>query len=234
MLWKRESTLTTMSAQPSLLPDTNSENFSLETDCVSLFPPQDDSAGSVTVFFHQICEGEADALQPLWNHYFPRLMGLAERTLGCQNQRASGADDAVQSAFFSFWQQANHLAGDGEFHRDNLWAMLSVMTVRKARKQLRRESALKRGGDRKDVGQDAIADIPFRDTQNAFNSLSPQEFDVHSEELLMMLDEALRPFAVLKLMGNSNREIATDQRCTERTVERKLRLIRLAWQADID
>jgi DNA-directed RNA polymerase specialized sigma24 family protein len=195
--------------------------------------PENDPAGSVTMFFHQICDGESEALQPLWNHYFPRLMRLAERTLCNGNRRVAGADDAVQSAFFSFWQQAGNLSNQRDFHRDNLWAMLSVMTVRKARKQLRRESAQKRGGGQQPITLDVIAEIPASAARDAFQSLSPQEFDVHSEELLMLLDESLRPFAVLKLIGHSNGEIANIQSCTERTVERKLRLIRLAWSAEL-
>lgn len=192
--------------------------------------PHDDPAGSVTVFFHLVCGGEPDAVQPLWDHYFPRLIRLAERTLSDKNQRMAGADDAVQSAFVSFWQRANDMARDGSFHRENLWAMLSVMTVRKARKQLRRESARKRGGELRHVALDENLETPL---SNAFDALSPQEFDVHSEELMMMLDESLRPFVVMKLMGNTNREIASTRKCTERTVERKLRLVRLAWEVEL-
>ena len=107
---------------------------------MSQFSPENEHAGSVTLFFRDVCAGQTDAMQPLWNFYFPRLMQVASRTLG-DGLRASGPDDAVQSAFLAFWQQAEAGTLKGEFHRDNLWAMLSVITVRKAKKQIRRETA---------------------------------------------------------------------------------------------
>ena len=194
---------------------------------MSQFSPENEQTGSVTLFFRDVCAGQPEALQPLWNFYFPRLMRLASRTLG-DGLRVSGPDDAVQSAFLAFWQQAEAGSLKGEFHRDNLWAMLSVITVRKAKKLIRRETAAMRGGHLNRVGMDAA------DASSALASVTPQEFDIHSEELLMLLDDSLREIAVLKLMGNTNQEIAVSRNCTERTVERKLQMIRLAWQANVE
>ena len=191
-------------------------------------PDEHSADGSVTGFFNELTAGDAAAMQPLWDHYFPRLIGLARQTLGDGPQRAAGADDAVQSAFVTFWRQANDGAMDGPVHRENLWAMLAVMTVCKARKQLRREKTKKRGGDRERVPLDEFNIAP----RQALDALSPQEFDLHSEELLLLLEQNLRPFAILKLMGYSNAETATTMECTERTVERKLRLIRQTWESE--
>ncbi len=192
--------------------------------------PENDATGSVTMLFRDVCAGSPEALQPLWDKYFPRLMQLARRTLGDGRQRVAGADDAVQSAFFAFWQQADAGKLDDDLRRGNLWAVLSVMTVRKARRQLRRESAQKRGGDLQQAGGDALDALAAAD---AFETLSPQEFDLHSEELVQRLPEPLREFALLKLMGHTNAEVSDLLGCTERTVERKLRLIRLAWEAEL-
>jgi DNA-directed RNA polymerase specialized sigma24 family protein len=52
--------------------------------------------------------------------------------------------------------------------------------------------------------------------------------------LLEMLDVDLRSFALLRLMGYKNREIAREFGCTERTVERKLQLVRAVWKEEID
>lgn len=189
---------------------------------------KDSVDGSVTGFFNEFAAGDKAAMQPLWDHYFPRLIGLARQTLGSGPQRAAGPDDAVQGAFISFWKQAKSGLMSGPLHRDNLWAILSVMTVRQARKQLRREKAKKREGDRRRVPLDDLNVAPGQ----ALDALSPQEFDLHSEELLLLLKESLRPFAILKLMGNSNAEAATTMECTERTVERKLQLIRQIWESE--
>jgi DNA-directed RNA polymerase specialized sigma24 family protein len=56
------------------------------------------------------------------------------------------------------------------------------------------------------------------------------DFDLSCEELLLQLDEELRVYAVMRLMGYRNREIAEQFDCTERKVERKLELIRLCWE----
>lgn len=186
--------------------------------------------GSVTGFFQQVCTGDGDAVRPLWDRYFPRLMRVASQTLSGAKQRAATAEDAVQSAFICFWQQAVDGKFSDDIHRDDVWALLSVMTVRKARKQIRREVAKKRGGDWKRSQAEVEAAPQTANPQAACNSLTPDEFDLFSEELLMMLDEGLRSFAVLKLMGHSNAESAQIMECTERTVERKLRLIRQTWE----
>lgn len=60
--------------------------------------------------------------------------------------------------------------------------------------------------------------------------LPAADFDLHCEELLSQLEPELREFAILRLLGYRNREIAAMHDCTERKVERKLNLIRLRWQ----
>ena len=54
------------------------------------------------------------------------------------------------------------------------------------------------------------------------------------EELMLKLEEEPRAFALLRLMGYKNREIAEMHDCTERKVERKLNLVRLVWQREVD
>jgi DNA-directed RNA polymerase specialized sigma24 family protein len=47
-------------------------------------------------------------------------------------------------------------------------------------------------------------------------------------------DDELRQIALWRLMGYSNREIADMKGCSERTIERKLELIRAIWDQDHD
>ncbi|HUR52717.1 MAG TPA: ECF-type sigma factor, partial [Gemmataceae bacterium] len=94
-----------------------------------------------------------------------------------------------------------------------------------------REAAAKRGGGRV-VGEEALArpdgsPLPLDEAA----VLPPTDFDFHCEELLSQLDPELREFAVLRLLGYRNREIAEMHDCTERKIERKINLIRLRWQA---
>lgn len=174
--------------------------------------------------------GDAQATGQLWARFFPRLRGLARRTLSGYPQRVADADDAAQSAFLCFWRQAEqgHLSPD--MHRDNLWSLLASITVRKALNQVKRERARKRGAG-KVLGESALEDSEgSRGLEAVVGEFSAADFDIHCEELLEMLDEGLRIFAVLRLMGQTNREIAGLMKCTERKVERKLGLIRLCWE----
>ncbi len=198
---------------------------------MSSFPPPADAAGSVTQFFGQLRTGDPAAAGVLWERFFPRLVALAGKTLAGRPQRVADADDAAQSAFASFCLRVRA----GEFAiggRDDLWKLLGVITVNKARIQTRREAAEKRGGGRV-IGEGALrrpdgSALPLDEAA----VMRPAEFDGHCEELLNQLEPELREFAVLRLLGYRNREIAAMHDCTERKVERKLNLIRLRWEAE--
>lgn len=185
-----------------------------------------DPTGSVTRFFGQLRTGDAAAAEALWERFFPRLVGLARKTLAGKPQRVADADDAALSAFASFCVRVKA----GEFQitdRSDLWNLLGVITARKARRQARRETAEKRGGGQV-VGEGGLA-LPL---DEAGGGESDAEFDLHCEELLAKLDPELREYAVLRLLGYRNKEIAERFDCTERKVERKLNLIRLKWEAE--
>lgn len=192
---------------------------------------QDDPTGSVTHFFHQLRAGNAAAADGLWQHFFPRLIALARKSLSGRPQQAADAEDAALSAFASFWQRAGDFAV--VLDRNDLWKLLGTITVRKALKQARREGAEKRGGGRI-LGEGALTrpDGSSLPLDQAVGGIGTQDFDLHSAELLATLDPELRDIAVFRLAGHSNREIAATLGCTERKVERKLQLIRLQWEAD--
>lgn len=193
----------------------------------------DETTGSITEAFRQLRSGDADAAARLWHQFFPRLVGLARRTLAGRTQRAAGPDDAVQDAFASFFRRAQAGEFGDKLDRNELWALLGVITVRKAHNQVRQESAARRGGQRvldenalgRPGGPPALDGLP----------VSPQaaDMDLAGQELLAKLDEDLRAVAVLRLLGYKNREIAVEFGWTERKVERKLHLIRMAWEETV-
>jgi RNA polymerase sigma factor (sigma-70 family) len=188
-------------------------------------PPE----GSISQFFEHMCAGDNDAARKLWERFFPRLHALARTVLDGRTRRAADAEDAVQSAFASFFLRARAGAFGPGLDRDDLWGLLGVIAVRKARRQARRELAAKRGGGR--VLDEAALAGP--DERAGLDDLAAQpagDFDLHCEELLGQLDQEQRTIAVLRLLGHSNREIAEQLACTERKVERKLNLIRLTWE----
>ncbi|MEQ1902803.1 MAG: ECF-type sigma factor [Pirellulaceae bacterium] len=187
--------------------------------------------GSLTLFFNQLKAGDPSAAEGLWASFFPRLLGLARRVLSGRPQRIADAEDAAQSAFASFCLRVQ--AGEySVFDRNEMWKLLSVITANKARMQVRRELAEKRGGGRV-TGEDALLNSEGNQVPLANLAIAQAaEFDCHCEELIEQLEPSLRQFALLRLLGYRNQEIAELEDCTVRKVERKLNLIRLCWQAE--
>ncbi len=92
------------------------------------------------------CAGNRAAAQHLWECYFPRLVGLARQNLKGLPRRAADEEDVALSAFDSFCRGVEQ----GRFplldDRDDLWALLVVITVRKAIDLRQHERRQKRGG----------------------------------------------------------------------------------------
>jgi RNA polymerase sigma factor (sigma-70 family) len=189
-----------------------------------------DADRSVTWFLQQLREGDPDAAEKLWIRFSPRLLGLARRTFGSAACRMTDAEDAAQSAFVSFWKRASSGRFADNLNRNDLWNLLGVITVRKVRRQLRRERTHKRGAGQvvteSSVG--GTGSLPFLLDERA-GQISAEHMDHTIEELLSALDEEPRAIILLKLMDYTNREIAEIRGCTERKIERKLQLIRRTW-----
>jgi DNA-directed RNA polymerase specialized sigma24 family protein len=187
-------------------------------------------SGSVTYFFGQLRQGKRDAAQRLWEHFAPRLLALARKTLAGGPQRIADEEDAGLDAFSSFCQRA--LTGEfvGDLHRDNLWRLLATITVRKARKQQRSERAQKRGGGRVIGESTALGDdAESHSLDEMCGQIDVQHLDLICEELLGKLDDSQRKVALLRLMSYTDAEIAELLGFSISKVERKLRLIRRLW-----
>jgi DNA-directed RNA polymerase specialized sigma24 family protein len=200
------------------------------------------SSGSVTHWIRQIKAGDSAPAQLLWQRYWHRLVTLARRKLRQSRRRAADEEDVALSAFDSFCRGA----AQGRFpllsDRNNLWGLLIVLTSRKAADQIEHERRLKRGGGAV-RGESALAprggsageragldQLTGRQPAAAFAAQAAEE----CERLLGLLKAELRPIALWKLEGYTNPEIAAKLGCVVSTVERKLRMIRHAWQRELD
>lgn len=182
--------------------------------------------GTVTCLFARVRQGDADAFEPLWDHFFPRLVGLARKRLSGRAAMAHDAEDAAQAALISFWTQIR----SGEYLQDlcrgSLWNLLATITVRKVGKQLRNESAARRGDGRvlpaADLaGTESLAEM--------LTVLPTQELDGQAAELMESLPEDLQQIAIRRLFGHSTEEIADQLECSRRKIQRKLEIVRLRW-----
>jgi DNA-directed RNA polymerase specialized sigma24 family protein len=195
--------------------------------------------GSVTHWVGLLKAGDHAAAQPLWEAYCRRLAGLARKKLGDSPRRAADEEDVALSAFDSLCRGA----AQGRFpllrDRDDLWHLLVVLTARKAWRQAKHEAREKRGGGR----VLAAADLAAGDTSSdeglaqAIGQEPAPDFAAQvAEECRLLLDRLgdaeLRSIALWKMEGYANEEIAGRLGCAPRTVERKLRRIRVLWSEE--
>ncbi len=191
---------------------------------------QDVTVGSITRVLGQIRAGDMNSASVLWQRYFPRLRGLANRVLAGR-QLPMAAEDAVQLAFFSFLRTVER----GDFRegadRHDLWRLLSLMTVRMARRQQLRERAGKRGGDRVRVESELQAtDEEEWGLDDLPGPSAEPDCDLHVRDLLEMLAPDLQEVALLRLSGYRNDEIKQLLHCSLRSIERRTQLIRAIWE----
>jgi RNA polymerase sigma factor (sigma-70 family) len=180
---------------------------------------------SVTRLMRAVQEGRSSAVSPLLEVYFDRLVQLARKRLQDLPGATGYEEDLALRSFHSVYQRLRdptrplHLEG-----RDDLWRLLATRTISRAIDLVRRHRAGEVPGDH-DVEQ-LLAREP-----------TPEDAVEMADEcrrLLDLLDEPeLRQVALWKVEGYTNEEIAARLDCVPRTVERKVRRIRLLWRHEL-
>lgn len=189
---------------------------------------------SITTWLGELRRGNADAAQPLWERYFARLVAFARSRLKGMERRAADEEDVALSAFHSFCQAAERFPRLN--NREDLWQVLVMVTARKAIKERRRQQTLKRGGSPEPEGHSTRpTNHEIEELEQLVGSEPDPQFAAmlaeHFEVLLAALPSAdLREVARLRLEAYSSSEIADRIGCTERTVRRRLVLIRAIWE----
>jgi DNA-directed RNA polymerase specialized sigma24 family protein len=185
---------------------------------------------SITHWIVQLQTGDMAAAQKLWELYFHRLVGLAQKKLATAPRRVADEEDVALSAFKSFFQGVERGRFPQLTDRNNLWRLLVILTARKACHLIRDENRQKRGGhcnSKAPPDGPSIEEILGREPEPPFAAQVAEE----CQRLLDRLGDAgLREVALRKMEGYTNEEIATRLDCAPRTIERKLRLIRSVWE----
>jgi RNA polymerase sigma factor (sigma-70 family) len=167
-------------------------------------------------------QGDEHAAELLVRRYMVRLTALARSRLSRKLARRLDAEDAVLSAWRSFFVAA----GDGRVsvpEDDNLWPLLVTLTLRKLARQAARHTAQRRGVqaeqnvDREDSWQTVLSREP-----------SPDEAALVADELeslMASLERTDREILSRRLQGQSVAAIAAAMDVTERTIRRNLQRI---------
>jgi DNA-directed RNA polymerase specialized sigma24 family protein len=193
------------------------------------------SVGSVTTWVGELRAGDQAAAERLWARYYPRLVGLARQKLQGVPRRVADEEDVALSAFDSFCRGLKEGRYPRLGDRDNLWALLVVITAAKAADLRQHLGRQKRGGGK--VGGESVLDEVFGDSDEAagigqvVGAEPTPEFAAQAAETFQRLlarlpGDELRQVALWKMEGYTNEEIAARLPCARATVERRLVLIR--------
>jgi DNA-directed RNA polymerase specialized sigma24 family protein len=90
------------------------------------------SEHSVSQFIHLLRDGDPRAAAPIWNHFYSRLVTLANKQLKSCVRRVIEGEDVAQSVFDSCFRAMREGRVPDLKNRDNLWALLVTITERKA------------------------------------------------------------------------------------------------------
>jgi DNA-directed RNA polymerase specialized sigma24 family protein len=182
---------------------------------------------AITEWFHALQAGDREGAQQIWGRFSRPLLKLARKKLLDSPRRVRDEEDVVLSAFDSFCRAAER----GDFtqveDREELWQLLVVITVRKAIDYRKFDRRQRRGGDQKLLDGRGLDRLPS-------SELGPETAAMLADECRRLMgllnDPELCSIATLRLEGYTVDEIANRLDCAERTVQRRLGLIRRIWE----
>lgn len=186
----------------------------------------DEATGSVSMLIARLKDGDESALARLHQRYWPALVNLGRVKLRGAPIRAADEEDVAQKAFVGFYDSVRNNRVPDLSNRHELLALLSHIVACKALNEIKREMAQKRGGGqpRSDLLLGALATEESSPAHQAILNDSYQYY-------LTSLPESLRAVAARNLAGMTNREISDELGVSERTVERKMALLKTRWQS---
>jgi RNA polymerase sigma-70 factor (ECF subfamily) len=171
--------------------------------------------------------GDEDAAAQIFHRFAGRLIALARSRLDGVVRKKIDPEDVVQSVYQSFFVRF----ADGQFALegwDSLWAVLTVLTVRKCGHHVEHFRAARRDVYR-ELTPPPLSDDSHASWQAVAREPTPEEALVLTElvqELMRTLERRNRDIVSLGLQGNKPSQIAHQLGCTERTVQRVLHRVK--------
>ncbi|MGC3970239.1 MAG: protein kinase [Pirellulales bacterium] len=171
--------------------------------------------------------GDPAAPQKVFERYIRRLTALARKRLAPAVGRRVDPEDAVQSAFRSFFLGAR----SGKFvldDADGLWRLLATITARKAARLNERHAAARRNVRREHLAGGTDSSIGVDDRFIARDAM-PEAAAVLADEVSAVmgrLEPELRVALEMRLQDVSVEEIAATLKKSPRTIRRYLEQVR--------
>lgn len=166
-------------------------------------------------WFESLAAGEPSIVAEFWSIYGGPLHDVANRQLSQQLKRRVDPEDVVQSACRTFFRRVQQ----GQFElagRSDLWRLLLTITLNKARMQARYH-----GRECRDVAREHTLEDESADTGSAVvQALEEVDFADFIASILKRLDDEQGEILRRVLDGQTQNEIATSLRCSQRTVRR--------------
>jgi RNA polymerase sigma-70 factor (ECF subfamily) len=173
-------------------------------------------------------QGDPQAVRVFCERYGPLLQQVAARHLPQGLRRRVGPETIGESACRSFLRRAR--ADEFELPDcENLWRLLTAITLTKVREQIRFHRRQKRNIDQEVPLTAPAAEEGKRGLDPEDHQPSPAEaaeFRDQFEQLMASLDEEEQRLVDLKLQQYTNQEVAERMGCSERTVRRLLERVR--------
>ena len=192
--------------------------------------PKTNGEQSVTKWISALKEGDHQAAQRLWGFLQGRLVIHARKLVSAAPAHYDEEDVAL-SAFGALCDGLEKGRYSDVDNRTELWKLLAVIAVNKARKRADHDNRLKRGGGHAQVTDgDSILNLLSSADLPPDLSLSMQE--ECEQRLNSLRQEELKLVVLLKIEGYTNEEVAKTMGCTRRSIQRRLALIREIWTED--
>ena len=184
---------------------------------------------SVTRWLQELRRGDEFAAERLWEFVQHRLLRLAHHEVKRGNPTVYDEEDVALSAFAALCGSVQQGSYSDIDNRDELWKLLAVITLNKARNRARDENRQRRGGGLQ-VSDDLLEEVASSNADPAATMLMKDE----CQRLLNQLPRReIQLVALLKVEGYTNEQIAQRLGCTTRSVYRRLNFIRDAWSKEV-
>jgi RNA polymerase sigma-70 factor, ECF subfamily len=158
--------------------------------------------------------------QELFSRFAHRLIALARLNLDARLRNKVDPEDVVQSVYKSFFLRYSDLPLE-EDENGGLWALLTLITLRKCADRARYFGTERRNISREAQPASLDANEPWREAIG--REPTPEQAAMLSEtleQLLGDLDTSERPMLELSLQGFSTQEISEQLGRAERSVRR--------------